>query len=192
MRRKTLIIILAAVILGVGAAGGLYVRWLYSPRYSLHQMVLALKARNMGNLINYLDLKEIFNNFLEDSSRDLASPDKENKEGDDELSRLGRSLGRKFARFLLPQLFKTFEKDIQAAIEKYMASLDNKQLLTLAAAMTVAMIEVSGDEAQVSIRDPKTKEDFRFQMRRQEDEVWRIVAVNYQDLKKFLKRELGE
>lgn len=189
MRRKTLIIILAMVILGAGVAGGLYFRWLYSPRYSLHQMVLALKAKNMGKFFKYLDLKEIFNSFLEASSRDLTTPD--DKEGD-ELTRLGRNLGRKFARLVLPQLFRTYEKDIQAALEKYLTSLDNKQLLGLAAAITVARIKVEGDEAQVSIRDPKTKEDFRFHMRLQEDGRWRIVAVNYQDLKKFLKQEFGE
>ncbi|MBM4275052.1 MAG: hypothetical protein FJ134_11415 [Deltaproteobacteria bacterium] len=188
MRRKTLIIILAIVILGAGAGGGLYFHWLYSPRYSLHQMVLALKSKNMGNIFKYLDSKEIFNNFLEASSRDLpSSNDKER----DELTRLGRSLGRKFARLMLPQLFKTYEKEIQATMEKYMATLDNKQLLGLIAAITVAQIKVEGDEAQVSIRDPKTKDDFRFHMRRQEDGVWRIVEVNYQDLKKFLKREFG-
>ncbi len=189
MRRKTLIIILAVVIVGAGAAGGLYFYWSHSPRYSLHQMVLALKAKNMGNFIKYLDLQEIFNNFVEASSRDL--PPSSEKEGD-ELARLGRNLGRKFARLMLPQLFKTYEKDIQAAAEKYMVTMDNKQLLALTAAIAVARIEVEGDAARVSIRDPKAKEDIRFQMRLQEDGVWRIVEVNYQDLKKYLKREFGD
>jgi hypothetical protein len=189
MRRKTLIIILAVLIVGAGAAGGLYFHWRNSPRYSLHQMVLALKAKNMGDFLNYLDLKEIFNNFLEATSRDLPPPS--NKK-EDELARLTRNLGRKFARFVLPQLFKTYEKDIQATMEKYMVSLDNKQLLALTAAIAVAQVKVEGDEAQVSIRDPKTKEDFRFHMRRQEDGVWRMVEVNYQDFKKFIKREFGE
>jgi len=189
MRRKTLIIILAVFIVGAGAGGGLFFNWIYSPRYSLHQMVMALKAKNMVDFINYLDLKEIFNNFLEASSTDLPPPS--SQEGD-EMARLTRNLGRKFARFVLPQLFKTYEKDIQATMEKYMVSLDNKQVLALTAAIAVAQIKVEGDEAQVSIRDPKTKEDFRFQMRRQEDGVWRVVEVNYQDIKKFIKREFGD
>jgi hypothetical protein len=188
MMRKPLIIMLAVLLLAAGAAGGLYMRWYYSPRYSLHQMVLALKIKNMNKFFKYMDLQAVFNNFIEASSQDLEIPEDKVK---DEWTRLGQRLGRKFARHFLPQLFKSFEKDIRKAAESYLLNLDNTQLLGLAAAITVAGIEVKGEEALVKIRDPKSKEEFRFRMQRDSDGAWRIVSVNYQDLKKFIKREFG-
>ena len=45
----------------------------------------------------------------------------------------------------------------------------------------------------MTLTDPKTKEVLRFQMRRQPNYgVWQIVSVNYEDLKKFYKREFQD
>jgi hypothetical protein len=99
-------------------------------------------------------------------------------------------LGGKFARALLPKLFDHFEKQIREVMEKYLLNLDNSQILGIAAAVTVAQIDTQGDEARVTLTDPKTKEALRFQMRRdQERGIWQIVSVNYPDLKRFCQRE---
>ena len=59
-----------------------------------------------------------------------------------------------------------------------------------AAAATVAQIDTQGDEALVTLTDPKTRDTFQFQMRRQPNQgTWQIVSVNYEDLKRFSKRE---
>jgi hypothetical protein len=186
MRRPTLISILAVLVLGTALAGGLYWRWYHSPRYALQQMALALKHKNMDNFFNYLDLKEIFNNILETSSKDLEPPEGKTE---DDWDRLTRRLGRKFARNLLPRLFDTFEKQIRGALEQYLLNLDNSQVMGVMAAVTVARIQTRGDEAEVCLTDPKTGDLFRFRMRRFPDGTWRIVTVTYEDLKKFLKRE---
>ena len=56
--------------------------------------------------------------------------------------------------------------------------------------MTVADIDTQGETARVTMTDPHTKETLRFQMRRQgQPPVWQIVSINYQDLKRFYKRE---
>jgi len=187
MRRKTLIIVLAVLLLGGAVAGGLYWRWYHSPRYALQQMALALQARNMDNFFNYIDLKSIFNKFLEASSKDLDAPP---DTGADEWTRMARQLGGKFARALLPKLFDQFETQIRGVMEKYLLNLDNSQILGVAAAVTVAQIDTQGDEARVTLTDPKTKEALRFQMRRDKERGrWQIVAVNYPDLKRFCQRE---
>ena len=187
MRRKTLIIALAVLVLGAALAGGLYWRWHQSPRYALQQMALALESRNMDKFFKYMDIKGIFNNFLEASGKDLKAPQDPNA---DEWTRMTQSLGRKFARFLLPKLFDTFESQIRGAVEKYLLNLDNSQILAIAAAATVAKIDTRGDEAQVTLTDPKTKEPLRFQMRRDPKRgLWQIVSINYQDLKRFYQRE---
>jgi len=42
----------------------------------------------------------------------------------------------------------------------------------------------------VTLTDPKTRDTFQFHMRRQPDHgTWKIVSVNYDDLKRFAKRE---
>jgi hypothetical protein len=188
MSRKLLIAILAILILGGALAGGLFWHWYQSPRYALQQMALALKTRDMDNFFKYIDLKEILNNSLEDLSRDLGSKDKPDQ-GADEWTRLTRQFGRKFARQLLPKLFDTFEPQIKWVIESYLRNLTNTQILAVAAAVTVARIEVKGDVAQVTLRHPKGGDSLHFQMQRQPQGVWRIVSVNYQDLKKFIQRD---
>jgi hypothetical protein len=187
MRRKTWIIAVVIVVLGGVLSGGLYWRWVNSPRYALQQAALALKTRDMNKFFNYLDLKEIFNNFVQASTQEQEPP--EDQQADD-WTKYSRRLGRKFAHLFLPKLFETFKTEIRGVLEKFLLNLDNSQLLAIAAAVTMAQIDTQGDEAGVTLTDPKTKETLHFQMRRQSDNgVWRIVAVNYDDLKRFYKRE---
>jgi hypothetical protein len=187
MSRKTWIIAVAIVFLGGALAGGLYWRWANSPRYALQQAALALQARDMDKFFNYLDLKEIINNFVEASSKDLDTPDDPKA---DEWTRNSRQLARKFAHLFLPKLFEAFQTQIRGVMERYLLKLDNAKIVVIAAAVTVAQIDQQGDEAAVTMTDPKTKDTFRFHMRRQPNHgVWQIVSVNYADLKKFTRRE---
>jgi hypothetical protein len=187
MRRKVILITVAVLVAGSVLAGGIYWYWSNSPRYALQQMALALEARDMKKLYNYVDLKDIFNNFLEASSADL---DQSEAQGGDEWSRFTKRMGQKMARLFFPKLFDTFESQIRGLLEKYLSSLSNKQVLAFAAAVTVAQINQQGDEAQVTLVDPKTKDRLRFQMRRNpRSGIWQIVSVNYDDIKRFYKRE---
>jgi len=187
MRRKTWIIALAIIVLGGGLAGGLYWRWANSPRYALQQAALALKTGNMDKFFNYLELKDILNNYIEASSQDQV-PSEDQKA--DDWTKLSRRMGRQFAHRFLPKLFDAFETQIRGVLERYLLNLDNAKILAIAAAATVAQIDTQGDEAWVTLTDPKTQETFRFQMRRQPNHgVWQIVSVNYEDLKRFYRRE---
>jgi hypothetical protein len=189
MRRRTLSILLIAAVLGAVLAGGLYWRWAASPRYTLQRMALALQTRDMQQFFKYLDLKAIFNDFVDSTSQEMDTPKDRKDKKDDDWDRLTRQMGGKFARLFLPKLFESFEKDIRATMEKYLLNMDNTQILAVAAAATTAQIEVQGEEARVTLVDPKSKEPFRFQMlRQQKTGTWQIVSVNYQDLKKFSKR----
>lgn len=187
MPRKTWIIALAIVILGGAVAGGLYWRWANSPRYALQQAALALQARDMNKFFNYVNLKEILNNLAEASSKDLSNPEGQST---DEWTKFSRQLGRKFAFLFLPKLFETFEAQIRVVVEGYLGNLDYSKILVIAAAATVAQIDTQGDEALVTLTDPKTRDTFQFSMRRQPNQgTWQIVSVNYDDLKRFSKRE---
>ena len=90
MRRRTLIIVLIAVVVGAVLAGGAYWRWTDSPRYALQHMALALKTKNMPEVFKYFDLKAILNNLIEASSQEPEEP-KGGKE--DEWSRMSRQIG---------------------------------------------------------------------------------------------------
>jgi hypothetical protein len=187
MQRKTWIIIAAILVLGGAAAGGLYWRWANSPRYALQQAALALQARNMDKFFNYLNLKEILNNFVEASSKDLSTQEDQSA---DEWTKFSRKMGRRFANLFLPKLFEAFEAQIRSAVERYLVNLDYSKILVIAAAATVAQIDEQGDEAVVTLTDPKTRDTFQFHMRRQPNHgSWQIVSVNYDDLKRFSKRE---
>jgi hypothetical protein len=189
MRRRTWLILITVVVLSGTLAGGLYWHWVSSPRYALQRMALALKTRNMQQLFKYVELKAIFNDFADSASQDLDNPKDKKDKREDDWNRLSRQMGNKFARMFLPKLFESFEKDIGAMMEKYLQGLDNKQILAVAAAATTAQIEVQGEEARVTLVDPKSHEAFHFQMRRQpETKTWQIISVSYQDLKNFSKR----
>jgi hypothetical protein len=186
MQRKTWIIAVAIVVLGGAVAGGLYWRWANSPRYALQQAALALQARDMDKFFNYVNLKEILNNMVEASSKDLASP--EDQSGD-EWTKFSRQLGRKFAFLFLPKLLETFEAQIRAVVD-VISSPGQLRILVIAAAATVAQIDTQGGDAVVTLTDPKTRDTFQFHMRRQPNQgIWQIVSVNYEDLKRFSKRE---
>ncbi len=187
MRRKTWIIAAIMVVLAGALAGGLYWRWANSPRYALQQAALALQARDMDKFFIYVNLKEILSNFVEACSKDMETPDDQPA---DEWSKFCRQMGRKFAHVLLPKLFTAFEAQIRGVVERYLLHLNNTQILAIAAAATVAQIDSQGDEAGVTLIDPKTKDTFHFHMRRQPNRGnWQIVSVNYDDLKRFSKRE---
>lgn len=187
MRRKAWIIAVAIVVLGAAVAGGLYWRWANSPRYALQQAALALKTRNMDKFFSYLDLKEVLSNFTQASSQDLAATD--DPRGDD-WTKFSRGMGRKFAQLFLPKLLESLAPQLRGVIEHYLLNLNNSQIMAIAAAVTVAEIDTQGDVAQVTMTDPKTQEKLRFQMLRQPDHgLWQIVSVNYDDLKRFYKRE---
>ena len=187
MQRKTWIIAVAIVVLAGTLAGGLYWRWANSPRYALQQATLALQARDMDKFFIYVNLKEILNNFIEASSKDLDTPDDPQA---DEWSKYSKQLGRKFAHLFLPKIFDAMAAQIRGVVERYLLHLNSTQIVGIAAAATVAQIDTRGDEAAVTLVDPKTKDTFRFQMRRQPNQGnWQIVSVNYDDLKRFTKRE---
>ena len=49
---------------------------------------------------------------------------------------------------------------------------------------------MQGEEAKVTLIDPKSKKPFRFQMQRQpKTGTWQVVSINYPDLKYFYQGE---
>jgi len=186
VKRSAIIIFATVFLLAAVVSGGLYWRWLHSPRYALQKMVWAIQTKNMDKLFNYLDLQEIISNLVEASGADLA------REGSDmtEWDRLGQRLGQKMAKFLLPKLVEKFHQEIKSGIEQFLLNLSNSQVLALAAAVSAADIDIRGEVAEVKLLDPQSGKPFRFRMKR--DPVtreWRIVAIRYEDLKRLLKQE---
>jgi hypothetical protein len=188
MKRSALVIFATVFILAAVITGGLYWRWVNSPRYALQQMVLAIKTGNMEKFFKYLDLKEITSNLIDASSADLTPPESPDM---DEWDRLSRRLGQKVAKFVLPKLLEKYQKQVKGVVEQHLLNLNNSQILALAAAATTADIKTQREVADVTLHDPKTGEPFRFRMQRDPaTKEWRIVAIRYEDLKKLLKREL--
>jgi hypothetical protein len=99
-------------------------------------------------------------------------------------------MGQQLARMVLSNLSDALERQCRQLMEKYLLNLDNTRILAIAAAATTAQIEVQGGDARVTLVDPKSQEPFHFRMQRQpKSGTWQIVAVDYQDLRKFVKRE---
>jgi hypothetical protein len=188
MKRSALVIFTTVFVLAAVVTGGLYWRWVNSPRYALQQMVLAIQTQNMDKFFKYVDLQEIAANLVEASSDDLRPPSKPDM---DYWERLSRGFGKKVARAVVPRLMERYEQQVKNAIQSYLMDLTNTQVVALAAAATTAQIQTRGEAADVTLRDPKTGEPLRFMMVRDPaTQEWRISAISYEDLKRLLKREL--
>ncbi|MBW1917922.1 MAG: DUF2939 domain-containing protein [Deltaproteobacteria bacterium] len=193
MRRKTLTLILVVLAFSGAIILGYLWFWQGTPRHTLYQMVRAIQNRDINNFYKFVDLQAIFNNFINDASQDLGFLNENNQKEEpppDEFARWSRKLGKKFARYLLPKLFGTFEAQIKGQIERYLLSLSTSETLSLTALVTQAQIQQQGHQAEVTLIDPETKKPLRFRMQQNPDtREWRVVEVNYQDLKEFLKKE---
>lgn len=196
MRRKILPLLIIGLTISGAIIGGYFWYWQGTPRHALYQMVRAIQNRDIQKFFNYIDLQAIFNNLIQDASQDLSYPGTNEPGGEspeDEWTRWSRRIGKKFARFLLPKLFSTFETQIKAQIEKYLRNLNTRKTLGLTAIVAQARIQQQGQQAQITLLDPQTNKPLRFRMQRDpETGNWRIVEVNYLDLKEFIKKEVFE
>jgi hypothetical protein len=188
MRRSPLVFVIAALLLGIAVAGGFYYQYRTSPRFALHQMVTALMQRNYKEFYAYLDMKSIVSHLIQETGQDLIPPGLPKGEY---LGQWGWKMGRKLAQQLLPRFLETFEKDLQSLINKYLDTLTTEDLLALEAAVALAEINRQGDEARVTLMFPKGNGQLHLTMSRSlPNRSWRVVAVNYEDLKRVLKKEL--
>ena len=188
MRRSPLVFVIAALLLGIAVAGGFYYHYRQSPRFALHQMVNALMYRNYKEFYTYLDLNNILSHLMQETGKDLIPS--EIPEGD-YLTQFGWKMGRKFAQNLLPRILQTVEKNLHSIINKYLDTLTTEDFLALEAAVALADISQTGDEAQVTLKFPKGDAQLRLTMSRSlSKRSWRVVSVNYKDLKNLLKKEI--
>jgi hypothetical protein len=189
MRRSPLIFLAAALLLGVVVAGVFYYLYRSSPRFALQQMATALIQRNYDKFYSFLDMKSILGSLMEDTGRDLIPPELIPK--GNFLGELGLKMGSKFAQQLVPQLYGTFEKEAHKVINQYLDTLTTQDLLALEGAVTLAHINQSGDEAQVTLRFRKIEASLHLTMgRTPQDRTWRVISVSYEDLKELVKKKL--
>jgi hypothetical protein len=77
-------------------------------------------------------------------------------------------------------------------MNQYFDTLTTQEFVALNAAVALAEINQQGEQAQVTLKFPKKDGRLRLtmawnpQLRR-----WRVVSVNYEDLKHLVKKELG-
>ena len=188
MRRSPLVFVIAALLLGIAVTGGFYYHYRQSPRFALHQMVNALMYRNYKEFYTYLDLNNILSHLMQETGKDLIPS--EIPEGD-YLTQFGWKMGRKFAQNLLPRFLQAVEKNLHSIINKYLDTLTTEDFLALEAAVALADISQTGDEAQVTLKFPKGDAQLRLTMSRSlPKRGWRVVSVNYKDLKNLLKNKI--
>lgn len=195
--RKGLLLALVLVVV-VGALGlGIYLGyrsyWQQTPRYALWQMVRAMQANDTQRLWQYIDLASVVDSLVDQSAGNLDTwlVPKELDEPDDQMTRLGRNLFKKFAKFLAPKLVVALEPQIKAAVENYLAQMNTAERAALTAIPTQAQIRQEDGSAWVTLTEPKGGQSLRFRMVRPEGaEQWRIVEVNYQDLRALVDRQI--
>ena len=113
--------------------------------------------------------------------------------GEDDVSRLARSLTKKFARFLAPKMVVALEPQIKAGVEKYLAELNTMQKTALSAIPAKAEIQQQNGMARVTLTEPNSGQTFQFQMAKPpEGNKWRIVEINYQDLRTIIEKKFIE
>jgi hypothetical protein len=194
---KYLVALLLLLIIGVGSGIYYFSYWRQTPRYALWQMVQAVQANDTQTLFQYVDLQAIADNLTEKSSSDIdtwllqkgfgATP------GEDDISRLTRSLTKKFARLIAPKVVAALEPQIKAGVEKYLAELNTMQKAALSAIPAKAEIQQQDGIAKVKLVDPNSGQTFQFSMAKPpEGNRWRIVEINYQDLRTVIEKKFIE
>lgn len=194
-RMYMLVLLFFAVVAGLAAGAYYYFfSWRETPRYALWQMVRAIQANDTQTLFQYVDLQAIADNLVEKSSSDVdswllnkglgATPE------EDDVSRLARSLTKKFARFITPKVIAALEPQLKAGVEKYLAELNTLERAGLSALPAKAEIQQEDGVATVKVTDPNNNRTLHFRMARPGDGgKWRIVEVNYQDLRAVIERK---
>ncbi len=197
-RRKGLLLgllALAAVLaLGSGAYLAYQSYWRQTPRYALWQMVRAMQANDTQTLFQFIDLPAVVDSLVEQSAGDLDTwlLPKGMELPDDQLTRWGRQLTKKFAKFLAPKLVAALEPQIKTTVAKYLEELNTAERAALAAIPAQAQIRQEEGSAWVTLVDPNTKQQLRFRLTRPEgQDRWRIVEVNYQDLRALIEKEIS-
>jgi hypothetical protein len=191
------VFLIIAAIIGVGSGIYYFAYWRESPRYALWQMVRAIQANDTQTLFQYVDLQAVADNLVEKSSGDVdsfllkkglgATPE------EDDVSRLVRSLTKKFARFIAPKVVATLEPQIRAGLEKYLSELNTMERAALSAVPAKAQIQQQDGVATVTLTDPNSGRPFHFQMAKAPDSNrWRIVAINYQDLRFLIENKFKD
>jgi hypothetical protein len=200
MRRKIVILGLIILILMGAGIGGYFYFWQESPRHTLLQMVRAIQTRNMNKFYDIVDIKTIINNLAEKGSQDqeflgeisgYLGLDNKSLSPDDELTKWGLNLGKKFAGYLLPKLIGALEPQIKEQIGKYLLELNTQESVALTAVVTHAQIEENDGTAKVTLTHPKTGQPLNFIMVQDPNShKWRVVEISYQDLKSIIKYKL--
>ena len=194
-KRYLLAVIAVVLLLGLGIGGylGYQTYWRQTPRYALWQMVQALQANDTQTFLQFIDLPAVVDGLVEQSAGDLDTWLPKGLDlPDDQLTRLGRNLTKKFARFLAPKLVVALEPQIKAALEKYLAELNTAERAALTAIPAQAQIRQEEGTAWVTLPIPNGGQSLRFRMVRPEDgKRWRIVEINYQDLRTLLGRQIS-
>jgi hypothetical protein len=194
-RKYFLILLFVALVAGLALGTYYYFfYWRETPRFALWQMVRAIQANDTQTLFQYVDLQSIADNLAEKSSGDVdswllqkgfgASP------AEDDVSRLARSLTKKFARFITPKVIAALEPQIKAGVEKYLQELNTLEKAGLSALPAKAEIHQEDGVAAVTLTDPGSGKKFHFRMARPaEGDKWRIVEINYPDLRSIIERK---
>jgi len=194
-KRYLLALIAVVLLLGLGIGGylGYQTYWRQTPRYALWQMVQALQANDTQTLLQYIDLPAVVDSLVEQSAGDLDTWLPKGLDlPDDQLTRLGRNLTKKFARFLAPKLVVALEPQIKTALEKYLAELNTAERAALTAIPAQAQIRQEEGTAWVTLTIPNGGQSLRFRMvRPEEGRHWRVVEINYQDLRTLLGRQIS-
>jgi hypothetical protein len=160
-------------------------------------MVRAIQANDTQTLFQYIDLQAVADNLVEKSTGDVESLLLKKGFGatpeEDDVSKLVRGLTKKFARFLAPKVVAALEPQIKAGLERYMAELNTMEKAALSGLPAKAEIQQQDNVAAVTVTDPISGQTFHFRMARPTDDAkWRIVEINYQDLRAILERKFAD
>ena len=197
--RRTLPVkyILALVFAIIGLGTGLYYYYAYwreTPRFALWQMVRAIQANDTQTLFQYIDIPSIADQLVTNSAGDvdtwLLNKGFGGTSEEDDVSRLARSLTKKFARFITPKVIAALEPQLKAGVEKYLSELNTIEKAGLSALPAKAEIQQEDGVATVMLTDPQSGKTYHFRMAKAlEGGKWRIVEINYQDVRSIIENK---
>ncbi|MGD8561647.1 MAG: DUF2939 domain-containing protein [Desulfarculaceae bacterium] len=170
------------VILLLLAGAGFWATWGFfqSPYYALYQIGKSIHNRQPRLFLAYVDVKSVVSGQRESLVEELVP-------GDD------KGVARQLVGGLMSALMPQVVELVKDRVVRVILDPERENLPTSWALVTAATVTSKDDYALVVLGEPQGGRRLRLGMRRQaEEDQWRVVEINPQDLKALVKDYLKD
>jgi hypothetical protein len=172
IKNKKILIIISSVILVLAIASGITYYWyIGTPEYSLKQLRSAYLTRNSEEVLKYVDVDSVFDNFWKEIQKQILD---EMDKSDNDFARFGYALGQSAMENMKPALKEKMKDSMIESIEKYSdTATSTNKYDELSRINKYKITRINKTTAIVDIQD----QNLKFKLNKTPERYWRVVAI---------------